>query len=137
MIRSCAAAAVLAVALGAALAGARSAAAEDYGAATLAAFAAAVVEVSRRIEEWRPRIEAAADADERAALVAEADADFARAVAAIEGITWEEYREIYDRARRDEALRHNILCEKTPSKVQLTAADPVTIGMVCQKDRMI
>lgn len=111
MIRSFAAVAVLTVALGAVLAGVRPVAAEDYedyGEATLAAFVAAVVEVSRRIEEWRPRIEAAADGDERAALIAEADADFARAVAAIEGITWEEYREIYDRARRDEALRARI-----------------------------
>ena len=108
MIRSFVAAAVLTVALGVAPAGVRPAAAEDYGAATLAAFAAAVVEVSRRIEEWRPRIEAAADENARAALIEEADADFARAVAAIEGITWEEYREIYARARRDEALRARI-----------------------------
>lgn len=111
MIRSFVAAAVLTIALGVALAGVRPAAAEDaedYGAATLAAFAAAVVEVSRRIEEWRPRIEAAADERARAALIEEADADFARAVAAIEGITWEEYREIYARARRDEALRARI-----------------------------
>lgn len=108
MIRSFAVVAVLAVALGAVLAGVRPVAAGDYGEATLAAFVAAVVEVSRRIEEWRPRIEAAADGDERAALIAEADADFARAVTEIEGITWEEYREIYDRARRDEALRARI-----------------------------
>lgn len=104
MIRSFAVVAVLV----AVLAGVRPVVAEDYGEATLAAFAAAVVEVSRRIEEWRPRIEAATDEGERAALVAEADADFARAVAEVEGITWEEYRAIYDRARRDDALRERI-----------------------------
>ena len=96
------------IAAGLTLGGARSAGAGDYGAAKLDAFVAAVIEVSRRIEAWRPRIESAADEDTRNALIEQATADLAGAVTQTEGITGEEYREIYDAAREDEALRGRI-----------------------------
>ncbi|MDE0387102.1 MAG: hypothetical protein OXI75_00225 [Rhodospirillales bacterium] len=45
------------------------AAADEYSDAMLEAFASAAIEVSRRIETWRPLIENTADEDERADLI--------------------------------------------------------------------
>ena len=93
---------------GAVLAAAPRASAEDYSDATLEAFVTAAVEVSRRIETWRPLIEGAADEDEREALIEEAQADLARAIDETDGIDEDEYYAIYNAAREDEALRARI-----------------------------
>ena len=84
------------------------AAADEYSDAMLEAFASAAIEVSRRIEAWRPLIEDTADEDERAALIEEAQADLARAIEETEGIDEDEYYAIYEAAREDEALRNRI-----------------------------
>ena len=84
------------------------AAAEDYSDATLEAFVSAAIEVSKRIEAWRPSIEEAADDDERDALIEDAKADLARAIKETEGITEDTYYAIYDAAREDETLRGRI-----------------------------
>ena len=84
------------------------AAAEEYGDAMLEAFASAAIEVSRRIEAWRPLIESTADEDERAALIEDAQADLARAIEETEGIDEDEYYAIYEAAREDQALRNRI-----------------------------
>lgn len=93
---------------GAVLAQAPRASADDFSDATLKAFVSAAIEVSRRIESWRPLIEATADEDEREALVEEAEADFARAIEETEGIEEDEYYAIYKAAREDETLRERI-----------------------------
>ena len=93
---------------GAVLATGPRAAAEDYSDATLEAFVSAAVEVSRRIEVWRPLIEGAADEDEREDLIEEAQADLARAIEETDGIDADEYHAIYNAAREDEALRTRI-----------------------------
>ena len=74
----------------------------------LEAFVSAAIEVSRRIETWRPLIEGTADEDERDALIEDAQADLARAIEETEGIGGDEYHEIYAAAREDEALRGRI-----------------------------
>ena len=100
---------LLVVALaGAVLASAPRASAEDYSDATLEAFVFAAIEVSRRIETWRPIVEGAADEDEREALIEEAQADLARAIEEAEGIDEDEYYAIYNDARENEALRKRI-----------------------------
>ena len=100
---------LLAVALaGAVLALAPRASADDYSDATLEAFVSAAIEVSRRIETWRPLIEGAADEDEREDLVEEAQADLARAIEETDGIDEDAYYAIYNAAREDEALRKRI-----------------------------
>ena len=93
---------------GAVLAAAPRASAEDYSDATLKAFVSAAVEVSRRIETWRPLIEGAADVDERETLIEDAQADLARAIEETDGIDEDEYYAIYNAAREDEALRTRI-----------------------------
>ena len=103
------AALLVAVALaGAALAGGGRAAAEDYSDATLEAFVSAAIEVSRRIEAWRPQIEDAADEEVRNAMIDDARADIARALADAAGITGDEYYAIFEAARKDETLRGRI-----------------------------
>ena len=100
---------LLVVALaGAVLALGPRASAEDYSDATLEAFVSAAIEVSRRIETWRPRIEGTADEDERAALIENAQAELARAIEETEGIGEDMYYAIYAAARGDEALRARI-----------------------------
>lgn len=84
------------------------ASADEYSDATLEAFVSAAIEVSRRIEFWRPRIEGTADRDERDALIEDAQADLARAVEETVGISEDEYYAIYEAAREDEALRGRI-----------------------------
>ena len=84
------------------------AAADEYSDAMLEAFASAAIEVSRRIEAWRPLIESTADEDERAALIEDAQADLARAIEETEGIDEDEYYAIYEAAREDQALRNRI-----------------------------
>ena len=93
---------------GAALAGGGRAAAEDYSDATLEAFVSAAIEVSRRIEAWRPQIEGAADEEVRNAMIDDARADIARALADAAGITGDEYYAIFEAAREDETLRGRI-----------------------------
>ena len=93
---------------GAVLAAAPRASAEDYSDATLEAFVSAAVEVSRRIETWRPLIEGAADENERETLIEDAQADLARAIDETDGIDEDEYYAIYNAAREDEALRTRI-----------------------------
>ncbi len=93
---------------GAVLAPAPRASAEDYSDATLEAFVFAAIEVSRRIETWRPIVEGAADEDEREALIEEAQADLGRAIEEAEGIDEDEYYAIYNDARENEALRERI-----------------------------
>ena len=93
---------------GAVLAAGQRASAEDYSDATLAAFVLAAVEVSKRIEIWRPVIEGAADEDERETLIEDAQADLARAIDETDGIDADEYYAIYNAAREDEALRARI-----------------------------
>ena len=99
---------LVAVLAAAVLAAAPRASADDYSDATLAAFVAAAVEVSRRIETWRPVIEGAADENEREDLIEDAQADLARAIDETEGIDADEYYAIYNAAREDEALRARI-----------------------------
>ena len=82
--------------------------ADEYSDASLEAFVSAAIEVSRRIETWRPLIEGTADKDERDALIEDAQADLARAIEETEGIGEDEYHEIYAAAREDEALRGRI-----------------------------
>ena len=82
--------------------------AEEYSDAMLEAFSSAAIEVSRRIESWRPLIENTADEDEREALIEDAQADLARAIEETEGIDEDEYYAIYEAAREDEALRNRI-----------------------------
>ena len=84
------------------------AAAEDYSDATLEAFVSAAIEVSRRIEAWRPQIEGAADEEVRNAMIDDARADIARAIADAAGITGDEYYAIFEAAREDETLRGRI-----------------------------
>ena len=84
------------------------ASADEYSDATLEAFVSAAIEVSRRIETWRPLIEGTADKDERDALIEDAQADLARAIEETGGIGEDEYHEIYAAAREDEALRGRI-----------------------------
>ena len=93
---------------GAVLAPVPRASADEYSDATLEAFVSAAVEVSRRIEAWRPLIEAAADENEREDLIEDAQADLARAIEEAEGIDEDEYYAIYNAAREDEALRTRI-----------------------------
>lgn len=93
---------------GAMLAAGQRASAEDYSDATLAAFVSAAVEVSKRIETWRPVIEGAADEDARQDLIEDAQADLARAIDETDGIDADEYYAIYNAAREDEALRARI-----------------------------
>ena len=93
---------------GAVMALAPRASAEEYSDATLEAFVSAAIEVSRRIEAWRPLIEGAADEDEREALIEEAQADLARAIEETEGIDEDAYYAIYNAAREDETLRARI-----------------------------
>lgn len=92
----------------AALAPGPRAAADEYGDATLEAFAVVTIEISRRIEAWRPHIESEADEEVRDALIEEANADVFRALEEAEDIGAEEYQAIYDAAREDEALRGRI-----------------------------
>ena len=100
---------LLAVALaGAVLGTGPRASADDYSDATLEAFVSAAIEVSRRIETWRPLIEGAADEDEREDLIEDAQADLARAIEETEGIDEDAYYAIYNAAREDEALRKRI-----------------------------
>ena len=100
---------LLVVALvGAMLATGPRASADEYSDATLEAFVFAAIEVSRRIETWRPLVEGAADEDEREALIEEAQADLARAIEEAEGIGEDEYYAIYHDARENEALRKRI-----------------------------
>lgn len=82
--------------------------ADEYSDAMLEAFASAAIEVSRKIEAWRPLIENTADEDERAALIEEAQADLARAIEETEGIDEDGYYAIYEAAREDETLRNRI-----------------------------
>ena len=96
------------VLVGAVLAPAPRASADEYSDATLEAFVFAAIEVSRRIETWRPLVEGAADEDEREALIEEAQADLARAIEEAEGIGEDEYYAIYNDARENEALRKRI-----------------------------
>ena len=84
------------------------AAADEYSDAMLEAFASAAIEVSKRIENWRPLIESAVDANQREAMIEEAQADLARAIEETEGIDEDEYYAVYDAARDDEALRKRI-----------------------------
>ena len=84
------------------------ASADEYGDASLEAFVSAAIEISRRIETWRPLIEGTADDDERNALIEDAQADLARAIEETEGISEDEYYAIYAAAREDEALRGRI-----------------------------
>ena len=93
---------------GAVLAPGPRAAADEYSDATLEAFVSAAIEVSTRIEAWRPLIEAAADEDERQDLIEDAQADLARAIEETDGIDEDEYYAIYNAARDDEALRERI-----------------------------
>ena len=100
---------LLVVALvGAVLALGPRASADEYSDATLEAFVSAAIEISRRIETWRPLIEGTADKDERDALIEDAQADLARAIEETEGISGDEYYAIYEAAREDEALRGRI-----------------------------
>ena len=72
---------LLVVALGGAvLALGPRASADEYSDASLEAFVSAAIEISRRIETWRPLIEGTADEDERDALIEDAQADLARAI---------------------------------------------------------
>ena len=99
----------LAVALAAAvLAMGQRASADEYSDATLEAFVSAAIEVSRRIEVWRPLIESTTDEDERQDLIEDAQADLARAIEEAEGIDEDAYYAIYEAAREDEALRKRI-----------------------------
>ena len=82
--------------------------ADDYSDATLETFITVSIEVSRRIEAWRPRIERAIDADERDTLIEQAEADIASAIEDAAGIDEDEYHAIYKDARGDEALRARI-----------------------------
>ena len=93
---------------GAALAGGGRAAADDYSDATLEAFVSAAIEVSRRIEAWRPQIESEADEEVRNRVIDDARADIARAIADAAGITGDEYYAIFEAAQRDETLRGRI-----------------------------
>ena len=99
---------LVALLAGALLAAGQRASAEDYSDATLEAFVSAAVEVSKRIETWRPLIESAADEDERESLIEDAQADLARAIDETDGIDADEYYAIYNAAREDEALRARI-----------------------------
>ena len=96
------------VLVGAVLALGPRASADEYSAASLEAFVSAAIEISRRIETWRPLIEGTADEDERDALIEDAQADLARAIEETEGISEDEYYAIYEAAREDEALRGRI-----------------------------
>ena len=93
---------------GAVLGVSQRAAAEDYSDATLEAFVSAAIEVSRRIETWRPQIEGAADEEARNAMIDDAQADIARALEDAAGITGDEYYAIFEAAREDETLRGRI-----------------------------
>ena len=93
---------------GTALATAPRAVADEYSDATLEAFVETAIQVSRRIEAWRPLIEGAADKDARAALIENAQAEIARTIEDADGIDENEYYAIYQAAREDEALRARI-----------------------------
>ena len=94
--------------LGAVLASAPRAAAEEYSDATLEAFAIVAVEVSGLIELWRPRIEGSTDEGQREDLIEAAQADIARAIEKAEGIEGDEFHAIFEAAREDKALRARI-----------------------------
>ena len=96
------------VLVGAALATAPRAVADDYSDATLEAFVDAATQVSRRIEAWRPLIEGTTDKDARAALIEDAQAEIARTIEDADGIDEDEYYAIFAAAREDEALRARI-----------------------------
>lgn len=99
----------LVVALAAAvLAMGQRASADEYSDATLEAFVSAAIEVSRRIEVWRPLIEGTTDEEEREDLIEDAQADLARAIEEADGIDEDAYYAIYEAAREDEALRKRI-----------------------------
>ena len=103
------AALLVAIAIAAAtLAPGSRASADEYSDVMLEAFASAAIEVSKRIEFWRPRIEGTADEDEREDLIEDAQADLARAIEETVGISEDEYYAIYEAAREDEVLRARI-----------------------------
>ena len=108
MVRRLAALLVAIAIAGAALATATQAAAEDYSDATLEAFVTATFEANRRIEAWRPRIEGAVGENARNALTAEAEADVARAIERVSGLSVETYYTILGDSFQDEALRGRI-----------------------------
>ena len=100
---------LLAVALAAvALTDGRRAAADSYSDTTLETFVTTAIEVHRRIEAWRPLIEGEPDEEARRALAEEAEADIARAIEGVSGISGSEYYAILGQAREDEALRGRI-----------------------------
>ena len=84
------------------------ASADEYSDAMLEAFASAAIEVSRRIENWRPLIEGTDDEDERAVLIEKAQADLARAIEETDGIDEDEYYAIYEAAQGDDVLRSRV-----------------------------
>lgn len=73
----------------------------------LKSYAAAVVAVQRIHQEWEPRIQAAPDEDTRLGLQGQAQEKMVAAVEA-EGLTVEEYNQIFQMAQDDPGLRQQV-----------------------------
>lgn len=101
-------AATLTFTAGLALALPLSALAEDYSDQQLRSFAVAAIDVNRLSGEWRSRIDQASSEDEALRLRQEANAEILAAIEAAEGVSPEEYLQIAQEAREDEALRARI-----------------------------
>lgn len=76
--------------------------------AKLESFVMAAMSVQDLIEEWSPRIQAAEDEAEAAAMREQANVDLAEAIEQTEGMSVEEYQEIGRQAQQDPDLNARI-----------------------------
>lgn len=77
--------------------------------AKLEAFVAAALKVGGLIDEWTPKIEAAATADEKTKLKQTANAELVAAIQSNGDLTLPEYRQISEAAETDPALQQRIM----------------------------
>lgn len=80
---------------------------QQFSDAKLQAYAAAAVEVSQLMQEWRPKMQKArkdGDKEKMKSIQQDANADLVRSIKDAEGITLDEYKNITSAARQDKAL---------------------------------
>lgn len=100
-------AALLAVALSLAAA-APAAAQTQYSEAKLQAFVTAAIAVSDLFEKWSPQINAAESQEKAEEMAHQADSEMIAAIENVPGISLEEYTQIIQDTRQDEALSDRI-----------------------------
>ena len=79
-----------------------------YSEAKLQAFVTAAISVSDLFEKWSPQIDAAESQDQAEELARQADAEMISAIENVPGITLEEYTQIIQETRQDQALSDKI-----------------------------